>query len=208
MGRTSIFLIMVISVAGIAGCGTAPVQYELNITSTAGGNVTEPGEGTFIYDEGAVVNLVAEAEGGYGFAKWTGDVETITDVSAAATTIIMNDSYSITDSFGEIIEIRDWDDLDAIRDNPDGFYLLMNDLDSTSPGYEELAGPAANGGKGWQPIGAKFYGFRGTFDGQGHRPPRRAFGRASWLGFWSRKRYRRGEWQRDWRWGRWGSGGI
>lgn len=48
MRRTSIFLIMVISVAGIAGCGTTPVQYELTITSTIGGNVTEPGEGTFI----------------------------------------------------------------------------------------------------------------------------------------------------------------
>ena len=171
MRRTSIFLIMVISVAGIAGCGTTPVQYELTITSTTGGNVTEPGEGTFIYEEGAIVSLVAEAEGGYGFAEWTGEVETITDVSAAATTIIMNDSYSITDSFGIIIEIRDWNDLDAIRDNLDGFYLLMNDLDSTTPGYEELAGPAANGGKGWQPIEDKRFarGFGGVFDGQGHQ---------------------------------------
>lgn len=83
----------------------------------------------------------------------------------------MNDSHSITDSFGIIIEIRDWYDLDAIRDNLDGFYLLMNDLDSTTPGYEELAGPAANGGKGWQPIGDKLLarGFSGVFDGQGHQ---------------------------------------
>lgn len=188
MGRTSIFLIMVVSVAGIAGCGTTPVQYELTITSTSGGSVIEPGEGTFIYDEGAVVNLVAEAGGSCGFAEWTGDVETITDVSAAATTIIMNDSYSITGSFGIIIEIRDWGDLDAIRDNPDGFYLLMNDLDSSSPGYEELAGPAANGGKGWQPIGTITDRFTGVFDGQGHqirdlyidRPDERLVGLFGW----------------------------
>jgi hypothetical protein len=71
------------------------------------------------------------------------------------------------------IEIRTWYDLDAIRDNLGGSYLLMNDLDSTTAGYQELAGPIANGGKGWQPIGTVipqqgFIGFEGTFDGQGY----------------------------------------
>jgi len=50
----------------------------------------------------------------------------------------------------------------------------MNDLDSTTPGYEELASSTANGGKGWEPIGFSIprqppRGFWGTFDGQGHR---------------------------------------
>jgi hypothetical protein len=63
-------------------------------------------------------------------------------------------------------QINDWYDLDAI--NLNGSYILMNDLDSTTPGYEELAGPAANGGKGWQPIGGIHAHFTGTFDGQGH----------------------------------------
>jgi len=44
----------------------------------------------------------------------------------------------------------------------------MNDLDSTTAGYEDLAGPAANGGKGWQPIGGIHAHFTGAFDGQGH----------------------------------------
>jgi len=72
------------------------------------------------------------------------------------------------------IEIRDWYDLNAIRDNLDDSYLLMNDLDSTTPGYEELAGETANQGKGWQPIGTFVAGhhglksFEGTFDGQGY----------------------------------------
>jgi hypothetical protein len=65
-------------------------------------------------------------------------------------------------------QINDWYDLDAIRGNLDGSYILMNDLDSTTPGYEELAGPAANGGKGWQPIGGIHAHFTGTFDGHGH----------------------------------------
>ena len=53
----------------------------------------------------------------------------------------------------ENLEIRTWYDLDAIRDNLDGNHILMNDLDSTSPGYEELASLTANQGKGWDPIG-------------------------------------------------------
>jgi len=50
-------------------------------------------------------------------------------------------------------EIWDWYDLDAIRDDLSGSYILMNDLDATTPGYEELAGPTANAGRGWKPIG-------------------------------------------------------
>jgi hypothetical protein len=71
------------------------------------------------------------------------------------------------------LEIRDWYDLDAVRDNLAGNHKLMNNLNSTTPGYAELASPTANGGKGWQPITAfvphyGFTGFGGTFDGQGH----------------------------------------
>ena len=83
------------------------------------------------------------------------------------------------------LEIRTWYDLNAVRDNLSGHHILMNDLDSTTSGYEELASPTANQGKGWQPIGyflvtyagggcmgggvsVSWYDFRGTFDGQGY----------------------------------------
>jgi len=168
--RLGIFLITVALIIGIAGC--APAQYNLTISSTEGGEVTTPGEDTFTYDEGTVVNLVAEADEGYRFVDWTGNVSAIADVNAAATNITMNDHYSITANFAlEIcLEIWDWYDLDAIRDNLGGSYILMNDLDSTTAGYEELASPTANGGKGWQPIGSfwSYYGLTGTFDGQGY----------------------------------------
>ena len=65
------------------------------------------------------------------------------------------------------LEIRDWHDLDAIRDNLDGNHILMNDLDSTSAGYMELASPTANEGKGWQPIAINDT-FVGSFDGKGY----------------------------------------
>jgi len=65
------------------------------------------------------------------------------------------------------VQIRDWHDLDAVRENVDGEFLLMNDLDSTTEGYDELAGPTSNEGQGWQPIGVWPDPFTGSFDGQG-----------------------------------------
>jgi len=75
------------------------VQYQLAINSTEGGNVTTPGVGVFTYDEGTVVNLVAEVDEDYQFVEWTGNVSTIADVNAATTNITMNGSYNITANF-------------------------------------------------------------------------------------------------------------
>jgi len=65
------------------------------------------------------------------------------------------------------VQIRNWHDLDSVRNNLDGEVLLMNGLDSTTAGYTELASPTANGGQGWQPIGIWPDPFTGSFDGQG-----------------------------------------
>jgi len=78
-----------------------PQEYVLSVSSTAGGSVTEPGEGEFVYEEGTVVDLVAVAETAYQFVKWTGDTDTIADVNAASTTIKMNGDYAITANFEE-----------------------------------------------------------------------------------------------------------
>jgi serine protease len=78
-----------------------PVEYNITISSTEGGSVTEPGEGTFIYDEGTVVDLMATANSGSVFAGWTGDTATIADVTASTTTITMHDDYSIAANFQE-----------------------------------------------------------------------------------------------------------
>jgi hypothetical protein len=75
----------------------------------------------------------------------------------------------------EDLEIQTWYDLDDVRNNLEGNHILMNSLNFTTPGYEELASPTANEGKGWEPIGiyhpdeyTAFIGFMGTFDGQGY----------------------------------------
>jgi len=74
-------------------------QYELTVSSTCGGSVTSPGEGSYSYDQGEVVNLVAEADANYRFVNWTGDVGTVADISAATTTITVNGDYSIKATF-------------------------------------------------------------------------------------------------------------
>ena len=66
------------------------------------------------------------------------------------------------------VQIEDWHDLNAIRDNPAGRYRLMNNLDSTALGYARLASKTANQGKGWQPIGTSDNPFTGSFDGHGY----------------------------------------
>ena len=143
-------------------------QYSLIIHSTEGGSVTTPGEGASTYDDGTVVNLIAQPDEGYQFIGWTGNTSTVADIDAAQTTITMNGGYSVTADFAK--EIRDWYELGAVRHDLDGSYVLMNDLDSTGAGYNELASRASNGGKGWQPIGTlePFTALVGSFDGQAH----------------------------------------
>jgi hypothetical protein len=101
VARVSMFLIMLALIAGTVGCGGGGlVEYDLTTASTAGGSVTTPGEGTFTYNEGEVVNLLAEAAERYSFVEWTGDVDSIADVNSAATTITIDGNYFITADFG------------------------------------------------------------------------------------------------------------
>jgi len=83
-----------------------PDQYNLTVSSTAGGSIVTPGEGTFTYDEGEAVNLVATPDAGYQFVTWTGDVDSIENVENASTTIAMNGGCSITADFEPIPAMR------------------------------------------------------------------------------------------------------
>jgi hypothetical protein len=156
----------------------ALLSYSLTIDSTDGGEVTSPGEGTFTYDCGTVVDLVAEAEPGYHFVEWTGDTGTIAHVDAAETTITVNGAYNITANFAlfsggngtaeDPYQIGDWWQLDNVRNYLSSHFVVINDLDSNSIGYTELASATAHDGKGWQPIGVNNDTFVGSFDGQGY----------------------------------------
>jgi len=64
--------------------------------------------------------------------------------------------------------ITSWADLDNVRNGLDKSYILMNDLSSESVGYSTYAGPTANEGAGWMPIGVWEAEFIGSFDGNGY----------------------------------------
>jgi hypothetical protein len=153
------------------------LSYDLTIDSTDGGEVSSPGEGTFPCNCGTEVDLVAEADLGYHFVEWTGDISTIDDVDAPETTITMSGNYSITANFGPFYggngtaedpyQIADWYHLDSVRNYLSSYFIVINDLDMNSIGYTELASTTSNEGKGWQPIAVNVT-FVGSFDGQGY----------------------------------------
>ena len=136
MAMISIFLIMLITVAligGMVGCFGGE-SYALAIASTAGGSVTTPGEDTFTYDELTVVNLVAEAEEGYYFVNWSGDVGTVACIIAATTTVTMNADYSIMANFEEWVWTFPNPNIEAIvGDIRERGYLFPSDVQGHNP---------------------------------------------------------------------------
>ena len=97
---TGILLIVAVLLVGAAACdGASARTYQLAISSASGGSVTTPGAGTFVYDAGTVVPLVAAPDDGYQFRSWTGDIPNIADPNAASTTITMNGNYAILANF-------------------------------------------------------------------------------------------------------------
>lgn len=174
MKRIATLLVTVALITSMMGCSkTATVQQDRYLLTLA---VNPPGSGTAVditdnspYSAGVAVSIVAEAAAGYRFAGWSTPAGLFGDENAAESTFTMPaQDVTITATFAEGQAILTWHDLDAIRDELTGTYFLMNDLESTTAGFAELAGPAANDGLGWQPIGSRDTGFAGTFDGRGH----------------------------------------
>ena len=64
--------------------------------------VTTPGEGTFTYDYGTSVPVVATADLHYHFVNWTGTAVTagkVADPTAASTTVTMEGDYTLVANF-------------------------------------------------------------------------------------------------------------
>jgi hypothetical protein len=62
--RGAVLSVALALIAGLAGCGGGGtvITYDLAISSSEGGSVTTPGEGTHTYNAGTSVNLVATAD--------------------------------------------------------------------------------------------------------------------------------------------------
>jgi hypothetical protein len=101
--RVIIFLILGALIVGMVSCspGGSGVfgGYSISISSTIGGKVTTPGEGSFSYAGGTVVTLVATPDLGYHFVNWVTNANTIANVYAATTTITVNNYYFVTALF-------------------------------------------------------------------------------------------------------------
>ena len=108
-------------------CTTEPTtQYDLIIDSTAGGDVTTPGEGTFNYTAGAEVNLTATSDADYHFVEWTAPAGTFTNANAAQTTFTMPaQDVTVTANFGF--------DMTFIVDVPDTNQPPTNTLPTLNP---------------------------------------------------------------------------
>ena len=76
-----------------------------------------------------------------------------------------------TDHLAEVPEgyvgVYTKDDLDYVRMNMSGKYILMNDIVFEDKDFEK-GGDFYNSGKGWEPIGTSSTNFKGTFDGNGY----------------------------------------
>ncbi len=77
-------------------------QSTLTISSTGGGSVLEPGEGSFQYLPGTVVPIVANAQDGWELTGWTGtavDAMRVEEPASANTTVKMSGDYTLQANF-------------------------------------------------------------------------------------------------------------
>ncbi|MFW5907989.1 MAG: PQQ-binding-like beta-propeller repeat protein [Candidatus Natronoplasma sp.] len=74
-------------------------EVELTIDSSDGGDVVEPGEGTYSYSYGSTVELEAKAYKDHHFSRWSGDTGSIENPEERITTIEMDGNKEITAEF-------------------------------------------------------------------------------------------------------------
>jgi lysophospholipase L1-like esterase len=82
--------------------GIIYAQRILTCLSTEGGYVAQPGEGTFEYNDGNVVNLAAVTDLGYHFVSWTGTAVSagkVADPNSPSTTVTMDTDCNVIANF-------------------------------------------------------------------------------------------------------------
>jgi len=134
-------------------------EARLRVSVIGNGTVTPPvGVHSYAYD--TTVSLNATPADGWFFLEWHG--VNIADADAANTTVSMDCNKSVIAHFRKKYEIRTLAELQAVKDDLDGDYILMNDIDAS-----ETA--TWNAGLGFVPIGTSTAPFTGLFDGNGKK---------------------------------------
>ncbi|MHC4510660.1 MAG: fibronectin type III domain-containing protein, partial [Planctomycetota bacterium] len=74
----------------------------LTVSSTAGGQVSSPGEDVFHYTPGTTANVAADVQTGYHFTHWSGsaaDAGRVADPNASQTTVLVDAHYTLVANF-------------------------------------------------------------------------------------------------------------
>ncbi len=74
-------------------------KYELSLDVDGEGEIIRPDEDTSTHEYGDEVILEVEADDGYEFKEWTGDIETIDDPDSTLAVIEITDDHKITAEF-------------------------------------------------------------------------------------------------------------
>ncbi|MDD4280452.1 MAG: GLUG motif-containing protein, partial [Candidatus Sumerlaeales bacterium] len=134
-------------------------EVTLTVSVIGNGTVTPP-DGVHYYAYGTTVTLNATPVDGWVLSEWHG--VNIADAYAANTTVVMDCNKSVTVHFRKKYEISTLTELQAVKDDLAGHYILMNDIDAA-----ETA--SWNSGAGFVPIGTATAPFTGLFDGNGKK---------------------------------------
>jgi len=102
----------------------------LSISSTAGGSVTGAGEGTFTYEGGEVVRVVAQADPGFVFSNWSGDLASTRNPLLVS----MDQDYEIRAHFLSTLDVLYVDD-NAPGDPKPGDPSVSDPCENGSPGH-------------------------------------------------------------------------
>jgi uncharacterized repeat protein (TIGR02543 family) len=98
----------------------------LVIKTGVGGTVTSPGIDTFTCKKGSVITLHAEPNEGYGFLKWTGDISTISDITAADTDVTVNGNITVTANFINAYKLTVTTGVGGVTTQPGGVTCTYN----------------------------------------------------------------------------------
>ena len=143
------------------------IKHKLEVEESEGGEVKRNPEGSE-YKYRTEVELTAQADLGYEFVKWQGDIAE-DELEDEQIEILIDQTKTVKAIFEvseDDIEITSIEELKMIGEKDglalDASYKLTDDIDlsETKDDY--------NNGKGWEPIGNQDDPFTGTFVGQGY----------------------------------------
>ena len=117
-----------------------------------------PALGGHTYAYGESVAVTAIPADGWVLSEWRG--LGIADIEAPQTTVMMDSNKSIVACFRKKHEVKTLAELQAVQNDLDGHYILMNDIDASET-------TTWNNGGGFYPIGSAATPFTGAFDGNG-----------------------------------------